>query len=67
MATVANVERVERMRRLGRLSAASRVGNSQWGKSMNGKQLVQKRWKPWRKPLYDMTTFPFKLKPEYRD
>jgi len=68
MATLANDSLlVQRMRYLGQLSGAKRKGDSAWGRRMEGRKLVQRRWKPWQKPLYDMTTFPFKLKPEYRD
>lgn len=42
-------------------------GNSAWGRKHNGIGLVQRRWKPWNKAKMDMTTFPFKLKPECRE
>ena len=55
-----------RFRYLGILSSLKNgvVGDSAWGRRMEGRKLVQRRWKPWMKARYDMTTFPFKLKPE---
>ena len=68
MAALTNQSRlVLRMRLLGQRSGATRKGDSAWGYSMLSKRHARARWKPWQKPLYDMTTFPFKLKPEYRD
>lgn len=58
-----------RFRYLGILSSLKNdvLGNPAWGRRMNGRGLVQRRWKPWNKARMDMTTFPFKLKPECRD
>ena len=68
MATPANESKlVQRMRLLGQRSGAQRKGDSAWGYSMLSRRHIQKRWKPWQKPLYDMTTFPFKLKPDSQD
>ena len=60
--------RRKHFRYLGILAALKKgsYGNSAWGRKHNMIGLVQRRWKAYNKIKYDMTTFPFRLKPECR-